>query len=291
MGSLLGVLALSALGLTYWSNVKEREHYLQSRNFRLLAVLASRTENLLANRARIFHDIVVGQTTQSGETSERWLETVTQRLREAGTNENGLNLSVPEVTANLSARQVRAGLVRSEMRASAHGSALRLEWPLSESPAAVLGLRIPADTALGALFESRVRQGAFDTVALATSDGTVVYAAGRRAGQLRATSLAAVVPSSTSEGGGGFGRYASTIADVDVRLAGAAYRMFMQPCCRFGSDAGHGLVVVGLADADALYVASLAISPVLVLGGVCFVLAAFAAGRSSRWPSWAHGSA
>jgi len=55
-GALLSLAALAALGLAYWGSVVDRQHYLQSRNFRLLAVLASQTENLIDNRARIFRE-------------------------------------------------------------------------------------------------------------------------------------------------------------------------------------------------------------------------------------------
>ena len=52
MGGLLGTIAVAAIGLAYWSNVQDRERYLQSRNFRLLAVLARQAEQLLENRTR-----------------------------------------------------------------------------------------------------------------------------------------------------------------------------------------------------------------------------------------------
>ena len=45
-GVVLGMVALGILGVAYWSNVQDRERYLQSRNFRLLADLASQVSNL-----------------------------------------------------------------------------------------------------------------------------------------------------------------------------------------------------------------------------------------------------
>ena len=47
VGTLLGLVAVAALGLAYWSNVTGRERYLQSRNFRLLADVAEQTQTIL----------------------------------------------------------------------------------------------------------------------------------------------------------------------------------------------------------------------------------------------------
>ena len=46
-GAVLGIAVVAALGFIYRDNVKDREHYLQSRNFRLLAVIARQTEQLI----------------------------------------------------------------------------------------------------------------------------------------------------------------------------------------------------------------------------------------------------
>ena len=58
-------------------------------------------------------------------------------------------------------------------------------------------------------------------------------------------------------------------------------RMFAQPCCRshaldapVGLSPATGFLIIGLADTEAMRVASLAISPVLVLAGVALVMAA-----------------
>ena len=73
---------------------------------------------------------------------------------------------------------------------------------------------------------------------------------------------------------------AATIAEQKVQIAGVDYRMFVQHCCRIDHQDAAGmplsidLALVGLTQTDALNAASLAISPVLVLGGIAFVLAA-----------------
>lgn len=53
-GAVIGMTVVSALAVVYWSSVKDREQYLQSRNFRLLAVLARQTEQLIESRSRVY---------------------------------------------------------------------------------------------------------------------------------------------------------------------------------------------------------------------------------------------
>ena len=53
-GAVLGIAVVAALGFIYRDNVKDCEHYLQSRNFRLLAVIARQTEQLIDARSRVY---------------------------------------------------------------------------------------------------------------------------------------------------------------------------------------------------------------------------------------------
>ena len=53
VGTLLGLVAIAALGLAYWGNVTSRERYLQSRNFRLLADVAEQTQTMLYDSEQI----------------------------------------------------------------------------------------------------------------------------------------------------------------------------------------------------------------------------------------------
>ena len=82
-GVVLGMVALGILGVAYWSNVQDRERYLQSRNFRLLADLASQVSNLIENRARIFRDTVGDPRVQAAEPWQ-WLDRATAQMRAAG---------------------------------------------------------------------------------------------------------------------------------------------------------------------------------------------------------------
>ena len=185
---------------------------------------------------------------------------------------------VEGVTA--SANDVARTLNRYRASVAGEGTTLRIRLaPPDPKTLPTVTVTMPARAALGANFASKLNQGAFDTLVLATSDGRVVYAAGRRADELYAMSLASLVP---PPAGGresdGFRRLSATIAERTVQIAGVDYRMFVQPCYR-GDRSGEttsptGLAIVGLVPAEALFSASLAISPVLVLGGIALVLTA-----------------
>src|SRR5687767_11634246 len=53
VGTLLGIVAIAALGLAYWGNVTSRERYLESRNFRLLSDVAEQTQTMLYDSEQI----------------------------------------------------------------------------------------------------------------------------------------------------------------------------------------------------------------------------------------------
>jgi hypothetical protein len=126
---------------------------------------------------------------------------------------------------------------------------------------------------LDGLFESRLAQGAFDTIVLATRDGRVVTAVGRRAAAVRAATLrslpagGAPVPPARAD------PFDGTIAEGAGRIAGEPYRIFVHPCC--GSDVASatpndrpGLIVAGLVEAATFRASKLAVSPVVVLAVV-----------------------
>ncbi len=276
-GALLSLAALAALGLAYWGSVVDRQHYLQSRNFRLLAVLASQTENLIDNRARIFRDAMAAAAAPSEDsTLKDWLAGAVSSLREA-------NLLDPAIESPAAApSEVQAALPGYRPSVTGDGAALRIAFrPPDPKTLPAVSMRVPAAAVLDGIFTPKLRQGAFDTLVLATPSGRVVYAAGRRANEMHAMTLAALVPALSTAAGPGFAPVARSIAEHRVTMAGVEYRMFVQPCCRndesaaaSADSAGDGLVVVGLTEVEAMRSASLAISPVLVLAGVAFVLAA-----------------
>lgn len=53
VGTLLGIVAIAALGLAYWGNVTSRGRYLESRNFRLLSDVAEQTQTTLYDSEQI----------------------------------------------------------------------------------------------------------------------------------------------------------------------------------------------------------------------------------------------
>jgi hypothetical protein len=142
-------------------------------------------------------------------------------------------------------------------------------------------MRLPLEAILEGPFRVKLGLGAFDTLVLATPNGQVVYALGRRASEMQSMSVSAILPVPAGKDSADVARLAHTISEERVEIAGVTYRMFVQPCCRSeAADAGigpaqpTGFLVVGLTDADAMRGASLAISPVLVLAGIALVLAA-----------------
>jgi hypothetical protein len=167
---------------------------------------------------------------------------------------------------------------------------LRLQPPVSPPPPApaaavaappTVSVRMSTRAALGDIFIKNLGQGAFDTLALTTPDGYVVFAEGRRADELSAMSLVTLLPAPADpKVNREFRPLAATIAEQPVQIAGVDYRMFVQHCCRVehqntvGMPLSIDLALVGFTQTDAMNAASLAISPVLVLGGIAFVLAA-----------------
>ena len=126
---------------------------------------------------------------------------------------------------------------------------------------------------LDPIFTARKAQGAFDTVVLATQEGDVLYASGRRVQELRSSGLATLrrsgpQPRPFSE------LVRAPPAVDDVSLAGVEYKLFIQPCCMPTLAGGKPLVLAGLVESDALRSQSWAISTTLVKLAVMAMLIA-----------------
>lgn len=275
-GAVLAIAILSAAGVVYWSNVADREQYLQSRNFRLLSVLARQTESLMDNRIRVYAeniDSLCRKELRCGDIlPDRWT---------AWPSQDSLIKDGNPATREQAAGQIRYAnsrivfneLVRKreDFRAEVtyEGNQLQFEWKdVTSKPERSVAVRVGAADALHGVFDPRLEQGAFDTVLLTDATGRVAYVTGRRASELSGMSLTDL-PGVEA----GTDRIARTAAERRVTLAGTEYRMFMQPCCRYGASHTGGFVVVGLVERQALLDASLAVSPVLVLAGVALVIA------------------
>lgn len=157
------------------------------------------------------------------------------------------------------------------------------------------------DAILRPVFEKKIGQGAFDTVALAEPGGRLVFAVGRREWEMRSMTLSALLPgqrgtdrasssepaatgkaapltsattrppAALSENGPAFER----IEVRDAVVAGVAYKMFVQPCCELVTEAGsgrNGAVVVGLVPSGALRDEAMAVSPTLVVIAILLIV-------------------
>ena len=276
-GVVLGLAALAALGIAYWSNVQDRERYLQSRNFRLLSDLASQTSNLIENRARIFRDTIGDPRVQW---AAYWQEEAASLLRTeglAGDLSRGVIVAPKSASVPASAPQLKD----YRLAVRGEGPSLIVSWVPPIATQTAVTMRLPAGAALADAFSQKLRLGAFDTLVLATPEGQTVFAVGRRAAEIQATSVAAVLPLPAGKERPDLTKFADTISEERVRIAGVEYRMFAQPCCRsdalaaaIGPSPSTGFVVIGLAETEAMRVASWAISPVLVLVFVALVMAA-----------------
>lgn len=284
-GAVLGIAVVAALGLVYADNVKDRQQYLESRNFRLLTVLASQTEQLIDARSRVY-----GKNIDTLCAIEPLLcHSLTRDQWKAWPYQDPLMDDGNPATKELAAGQIRtngAGLdlespewERSKLdsQVSSDSTMLQFEWyttnpPIVQQPAnsvvRSVAVRVAAADMLHGIFDPRLEQRAFDTLILSDVTGQIIYVTGRRAGELRGTSLADLLalPAGTKA-------IARTASQRSVSLAGTDYVVFMQPCCQKGTATrSAGFVVVGLVERRAMLDASLAISPVLVLAGVVLVI-------------------
>ena len=277
-GAVIGVAVVATLGFIYRNSVMDREHYLQSRNFRLLTVIASQTEALIGNRIRVYGENIDTLCRQEFLRCDD----IPQGRWTAWPSQDNLIKDGNPATREQAAGQIRyagSGLVFSDLvkkrpdfqtRVTSDGATLQFEWRDTTSKAErFVGVRVAAADTLHGIFAPRLEQGAFDTVILSDLTGRIVYVAGRRAAELRETSLAdlLVLPADATA-------IARTASQRSVTLAGVEYLVFMQPCCRTGTPAEDaGFVIVGLVEGQTMFDASLAVSPVLVLAGVALVIA------------------
>jgi hypothetical protein len=278
MGATLAAAAVAALGLLYWSNVQDREHYLQSRNFRLLDVLARQSEQLFENRRRVYVTEITPWLTAIKPRAQ-WVPwpAAPRSSEERGPSQGALHEveggDVWLTGRKIDSEKLKGQLRNYESRTLSDRQDLQFEWfpgAGTDSKETVLKIKVPADRLLDTIFLPKLSQRAFDTLLLADVKGTVVYAAGRRATEMHATSVAALLPKGTETTGDKIS-IADRVSEERVLIAGVQYRMFKQPCCR--SAETDGFVVVGLLESQTMLEASLAISPVLVLAGVVLVIA------------------
>ncbi|HEY7171149.1 MAG TPA: cache domain-containing protein [Vicinamibacterales bacterium] len=294
-GVLLLVVALAVTTGVYLMSVEQQQRYLVSRNFRLLTVLATHTDNLITNGAGVFRlPMDERRLAQTKRDSKRRVV-----LPDAIHMKQWITDSKKVIPLLNDAELVKPsgdpvfptppGPVTPRLALAADGTR-RLQVTLvdendekDEKKVQYLTVKLGLATLLSESFESKLRQGAFDTLVLATPDGRVLLATGRRRRELQSISLDTVLTGESGKAAPSFTKLARTIAVADSVIAGVNYQMFMQPCCGAVASSpaagplhfsATGLVVAGFVESAALRSASLAISPTLVIAGILLTLLA-----------------
>ena len=304
-GMLLGIVAIAALALAYWGNVTSRQHYLQSRNFRLLADVAEQAQTIMSDSQRIVGRSMTNALAARAANErpldkkavKQWADEIISDLQD---NQHGRDEDDQKAESPADRRIAPMELGRGEPKLQpivasfseiaqefkqyrssvlGVGSGLRFEWTTADKRLPDVSFQLEAEVLFAGAFTQTRWERVFSTMALATPEGRIVFAAGPQAAELQASSVAALLPRVPDKDGPDLMRFASTITAEPVRIAGIDYRMFTQPCCRTDSltrpvnSPTPGFVVIGLAEAEALRSLSLAVSPVLVLSGGAFVMA------------------
>jgi hypothetical protein len=275
-GTALLMAAACAIGLVYWTTVQQQQRYLASRNFRLLATLAGQTQNVLSNNARLVLNRL--GTPREGMWVSEWIHADRRSPRRRATD-------VIAASGDARAAEVKAELHRYSLSVAGRASQqLSFTWrpPAESAELPEIYQTVAADNLLGPIFTPKLRQGAFDTLLLATPQGQVVYAAGRRQQELRAVRLGNLLSGTSAvSADDAFAAASRSIASPDVVLAGVRYRLFLQPCCRAIDDGAgaadnnqEAMLVGGLVEIDAIRSASMAVSPLIVLVAILFTLGA-----------------
>ena len=181
-GILLLLATVMIAGVIYWQSVEQRQQYLTSRDFRLLSVLAPQVQNLFDGHARIFQAAVedVYSTDSPGYASVTvWRNAALDDvpvLRDAEflfiapPFRSRSRLAPPKLVLDADENRFR---LRVELATTGEAQS-------NDKPQALLAVRTPLATLLGPTFLSKLQQGVFDTLALATPDGRVVFATGAR---------------------------------------------------------------------------------------------------------------
>jgi hypothetical protein len=266
-GISLALCIAATLAGVYWQSFRQTERYITSRNFRLLTSLAAQTQSLADGQARILQGMMSG--TDAGRKPAELIEAALEFVP------NLRHLELSDLPASLPPALTQS---RYRFETASGRTWLRLGLYTGADPNPVMRLRIDAPALLGAIYNPRLQQGAFDTLLLATDRGQVVFATGRRSPELGSADLGRLVRLGGAPAGS-FRDRAGTSSTEDVIVSGVTYRMFLQPCCAAtmhadGSSAPDGMVVVGLVEAGEIRSASLVVSPTIVVLFGGFVLLA-----------------
>ena len=145
------------------------------------------------------------------------------------------------------------------------------------------------DGLLAPIFAPKLRDGAFDALLLASTDGRVLHAEGRQSSGLMLARLdqlespsrpfAMLGNAQALQKPPAFASIARSSGVVEVQISGTTYKLFTQPCCLATSapssgkaQEAAGLVIVGLVDADAFRSKARQISPTVVMFWIAVIL-------------------
>src|SRR5687767_3804322 len=183
-GALLLLIVGLILGLAYWSSVEQHRRYLTSRNFRLLAVLAKQTQNLIDGQGRIFSGLLADPNTfvmspsaakrsadRKGNELPTWLSS---RIAFIPSLQH-LDTSHVRTTVN---KVVKATVTKHRIETERGRSSLRVGVYAGKKSEEVLSVRLNIAGLLEPIFAPKLRQGAFDTLVFATQEGQVVFTTG-----------------------------------------------------------------------------------------------------------------
>jgi hypothetical protein len=281
-GTLVLLGAGVALGLVYWNSVNAREQYLTSRDFRLLTVLAAQVQRTIDVQVRIVQGFVPDRA--RGELKGQRARSLGEALQSLPTLQHA-----EIITAPLPGQVASSATGRSRMEAEPSRTWVRVAvFPDKTANTPLLDIRLRAAQILAPVFSPKLAQGAFDTLVLATRDGRVVYATGRRGEELQWSELGTLLRRQKAPNGPTFADLARTTSVDDVVIAGVDYKMFMQPCCGatltengrpVDKMADGAMIVAGLVETAALSSNARTISPTAVLIGIALVLLAIVS-----WP-------
>lgn len=300
----VGVLALVAFGAIvigwFFTFTTDQERYLTSRNFRILTTIADELQSSLDTHERTFTTLLTARfdvvdkadaTLEARLAAARPYIPVLSAMDDTRTPEAFAEADGgPGRYSGINQAVIDAGetwLQLSILRAAA----------LEAGPLESRHVWLRLGKLVGPIFDPTLRDGAFDTLALAAADGRVLHVEGERRDVLRLTSLDRLVPVPRVKlalGGGadtpapGYTAVARTSGVADVVIAGTPYRMFTQPCCVAtpvraagdGTQSGAaGLVVVGLVPVAEFSSKARQIPPTVVIACIAVILLAFAG-----WP-------
>jgi hypothetical protein len=259
VGLLLVVVAAAACAVAYGVFVVEQRQYFTDRNFRLLSTLATQFDNTVRAEARVIASLA-GDAGEQGNILKSWVSARQARYPATDIQFEKARLLLPNATAEYAFEP------GPELRLRVHGR------PRGESGDPTVVARLKMARVLDPIFTARKAQGAFDTLVLATQEGDVLYASGRRVNELRSSGLATLGRSGAQPRP--FSDLVRTTAVDDVSVAGVEYKLFIQPCCMPTLAGGKPLVLAGLVESDALRSQSWAISTTLVKLAVMAMLIA-----------------